>query len=123
RRGRFCITKCRGNLTDRLARANLLGIDLGQARALLVAGDLALCGVLRRDGQVRRGADLICDRRDPLDQLLDPPARRNRLRALADSASSSGRKLRSTSWTAIARSVPAIPMCTWSPKVLFRQTT
>ena len=42
---------------------------------------------------------------------------------LAESASSSGRKPRSALQTAIARSPPRMPMCTWSPKVLFRQTT
>jgi hypothetical protein len=42
---------------------------------------------------------------------------------LADSASSSGRKFRSASCTAIARSAPAMPTCTCRPKVLLRQTT
>ncbi len=42
---------------------------------------------------------------------------------LADSASISGRKLRSPLETRMARSAPLTPTCTWSPKVLLRQTT
>ena len=42
---------------------------------------------------------------------------------LAESASSSGRKLRNPFVTAIARSAPWIPTCTCRPKVLFFRTT
>ena len=42
---------------------------------------------------------------------------------LAESAKSSGSRLRSPFATAIARSAPRIPTWTWRPKVLLRQTT
>ena len=42
---------------------------------------------------------------------------------LADSASSSGRTFLNALQTAIARSGPRIPMWTWMPKLLLRQTT
>jgi hypothetical protein len=42
---------------------------------------------------------------------------------LAESASSSGRKVRKPFATAITRSAPLIPTWTWRPKLLLRQTT
>src|SRR6476659_5093228 len=47
---------------------NLLGVDLLEARALLPARALALGGVRGRHVEERRGADLVGDGRDPLDQ-------------------------------------------------------
>ena len=42
---------------------------------------------------------------------------------LHDAARSSGRTERSALVTAIARSAPRMPVCTWMPKVLLRQAT
>src|SRR5918995_5701622 len=57
-----------------LLRANLLGVDLLECRALLVAQDLTLGGIRRGHRQEGRRADLLGDRLHPLDQLLDPLA-------------------------------------------------
>src|SRR5947209_11459294 len=58
----------------RLSRAHLLRVDLLQAGALAEPGDLALRGVPLGNVQERRGADLVRDRRDPVEELLDPGA-------------------------------------------------
>ncbi len=71
----------RETLPDRLAGLDLLGVDLAEGGAFCEALDLALGGVLLRDRQVGRRADLVGDRGDPLEQLLEAPAGRDRLAA------------------------------------------
>src|SRR3954447_9361258 len=68
--------------TDPLPRLHLLGIDLLQARSFVAAGDLPLRSVPLGHGEERGGADLVGDRCDPLEELLDPGTRRDRLTAL-----------------------------------------
>src|SRR5215212_5870159 len=65
-----------------LTRLDLLRVDLLERRSVLVAGDLPLGRVLLGHAEERRGADLVRDRRDPFEQLLDPRAGGDRLTAL-----------------------------------------
>src|SRR5664279_3345746 len=60
--------------TDRLSHAHLLSVDLLQAGALVEPRDLPFGGVALGDVQERRRADLVRDRRDPVEELLDPRA-------------------------------------------------
>src|SRR5262245_11189833 len=64
---------------NELARPDLLGVDLPQRRPLGPARELPLGRVRRRDGEERRGADLLGDGQDPLDELLEPRPRREGL--------------------------------------------
>ena len=57
---------------------DLLGVDLLERRALLVARDLPLGRVRRRHREVRRRAELLGDRQHPLDQLARARARAGR---------------------------------------------
>ena len=68
--------------TDRLRRAHLLGVDLLERHSVLEALDLPLCSVPLGHGEVRGGADLLGHGQHPLDELLDPLSRGNRLAAL-----------------------------------------
>src|ERR671923_1787025 len=63
-----------GLSANRLLPADLLGVDLLERRALLIACDLALRGVRGRDCQERSRADLLGHGLHPLDQLLEPLA-------------------------------------------------
>src|SRR5438552_11756445 len=65
-----------------LSCPHLLGVNLLQRRALVEAGALALRGILLRDGEEGRRADLVRHRGDPLEQLLDARPRRHRLAAV-----------------------------------------
>src|SRR5262249_56335081 len=62
---------CSSSATDALLGPHLLGVDLLHRHTVLVAGDLALGCVRPRDGQVRRGTELLGDGQHPLDQLLE----------------------------------------------------
>src|SRR5262249_24606998 len=62
-----------------VTRSHLLGVDLRERRTLLVPGPLPLGCILHRHGANRGGADLVGDRRDPFEELLDPCARGDRL--------------------------------------------
>src|SRR5712691_9109399 len=68
--------------TDPLRRAYLLGVDLRQRLPCFEPLDLALCSVLLRDDEVRGRADLLGGGEHPLDQLVDPLARGDRLAPL-----------------------------------------
>src|SRR4051794_39760215 len=70
------------SVTDGLSRRDLLGVDLLERRALGDACALPLCRVRAGDAEVRRRPELVRDRLHPLDQLLDPRARRYDLAAL-----------------------------------------
>src|SRR2546423_2272430 len=65
-------TSCSAVGSSANALAELLGVDLLEARSFGVACELALGGVLRRHGEVGRDAELLGDRQRPLDQPLDP---------------------------------------------------
>src|SRR6476659_3779033 len=54
-----------------LLRANLLGVDLFERGAFLEARDLPLGCIRRRNCEVLRGAQLLCDGQHPGDQLLE----------------------------------------------------
>src|SRR5436190_15299232 len=58
---------------------DLLGVDLFHVLPCFVARDLALGGIPLWNGQVRGDAQLVGDRADPGDEILDPlPGRQNR---------------------------------------------
>src|SRR5436853_3398665 len=78
----FCSSATRSSASDTFTRPNLLHEDLLHRRALLVAGDLTLGRVPLRDREPLRGPELLRDRLHPLDELLQPGARRDRLAAL-----------------------------------------
>src|SRR5262245_35192482 len=67
--------------TDRLGLADLLRVDLAERRAPLEALDLPLGGVLLRNGEIRGRADLFGCGKHPVDELLDPLPRGDRLAA------------------------------------------
>src|SRR6266536_2222175 len=71
-----------GSAGDSLTRSHLLREDLLHRRALLVPRDLALGRVSLRDREPRRGPDLLGYREHPLDETLEPGARRHLLTAL-----------------------------------------
>ena len=71
-----------GSAGDSLTGPHLFGEDLLHRRALLVAGDLPLRGVSLGDREPLRGAELFGHRLHPLDELLEPGARGDRLAAL-----------------------------------------
>src|SRR2546423_14805207 len=75
-------TSCSAVGSSANALAELLGVDLLEAGALGIACELALGRVLRRNGEVGRHAELLRHGTDPLDQLLDPRARREGLPAV-----------------------------------------
>src|SRR5438128_27700 len=65
-----------------LARAGELRVDLARGQAFLQPRVLALRGVLQRNRELTRDAELLRDRQSPLDQRLDPSPRRHRFAAL-----------------------------------------
>src|SRR5262249_51994951 len=71
-----------GSRSGGLSRLDLLSVDLLQARSPLEPRDLPLGRVALRDGEVPRSAELVRDRRHPLEQLVDSPSRGNGLPAL-----------------------------------------
>src|SRR5205085_9048606 len=71
-----------GSAGDSLTRRHLLCEDLLHRRPLLVPGDLPLGRVPLGDREPGRGAELLGDREHPVDELLEPSARRDRLAAL-----------------------------------------
>src|SRR4249920_861210 len=70
---------CSPSATDHLRRPNLLRVDLLERGARLEALDLALGGVLLGNREERRGADLLRSGQHPVEELLDPLPRGNRL--------------------------------------------
>src|SRR4051794_35956603 len=69
--------------TDQLPRAaDELREDVAMRTELGDTAILAFRGVRFRHRQVRRGSDLLGDRKDPLDQRFDPGTRRNDLAPL-----------------------------------------
>src|SRR2546425_453871 len=71
-----------GSAADSLTGAHLFREDLLHRRTLLVARDLPLGRIPLGDRKPGRGAELLRDRLHPLDELLEPSARRNRLAVL-----------------------------------------
>src|SRR5260221_3080263 len=71
-----------GSAGDSLTGPDLLGEDLLHRRTFRVTGHLPLGGVSLRNRKPVRGSELVCDRLHPLDELLEPGARRNRFAAL-----------------------------------------
>src|SRR4029079_736796 len=64
-----------GSAARRHGGAYLLGVDLGEVRALSTPCDLALRGVPLGQAQPGRGADLLGDGQHPLQEPLDPRPR------------------------------------------------
>src|SRR5579862_2683852 len=75
----WSLSRSGASATDRLRRPHLLRVDLLPGPAFVDARDLALGGVVLGDREIRRGADLLRDGRNPFDEVLESRPCRDRL--------------------------------------------